>query len=1046
MQQIRDIRNPFPGLRSFEPEEAHLFFGRETQIKELTDRLSRVRFLAVVGTSGCGKSSLVRAGLLPGLSHEHTGMAGEDWRILLFKPGNDPFGNLSKALFKADEVTGKTASLTVSPEDILPQLQQAPEGFTKVVKEQGLDKNNLLIVVDQFEELFTFHTSEKGDEFHPDAENFVRSLLYALEQSDLPVYVVLTMRSDFLGHCTEFNGLTEMINEGQYLIPRMTQEERRLAITGPIELAGGNISDRLVSRMLKEAGEGQDQLPLMQHALMRMWEYWQNTGLTKQPIDTHVYEAVGRIDEALSIHAEEAYSDLETDRQKYICEVMFKALTKLGAENRGTRRPTRIDEICQLADATEEEVVEVANVFRKTGRAFLMPPSKFRLGKESILDISHESLMRKWHQLTGWVEDEIKSAKLYIRLCEDSMKFQEGAKGTLGNPELQLALNWRKESRPNLTWARRYNPHFERAMNYLDLSEDKYVMAITAEEERQRLALGRAKRFTIILGGASLISLLILLVALNLKYKAEDSEKRALRESEIAVNERKNAEEQTKEAVVQKRISEQQQEIAHQQRLIAEEQRIIAQQQSNIASQQTVIANQERSKAEAQKEVAEQERDRAEEQEEIAKNERDRAEVLREKAENSEANTRRLRLLAIARNIAIRSSNMDAEEAGDLDNLLALQAYNFNRENGGHEREADIYRALSKSTEDELRLAGHEEAVRTLCYSPDGKYLVSGGESGELLLWTLNGKTFTKQEISQGKKVPMSAIRSLAIDPKSRFLVAGNFGGYLQVWDLKNLSAPLQVIEAHTSLIPTVAFLPDGFTFFSGGADGKLERYKFTGSLFEKQRGNQYAHRINDLALSPDGNTLACAMDSDTLWIIDVTADQSPPRQWATGMGNVKSVAFSQDNRFLAVGGKNGKISLLEHRKSGASPTNFTAHNSAVVGLEFSPTSKFLVSVSLDRTGKIWSYQELEVNPIVIDKHDSWVWDVAISPDGNKIVTASQDKAIRLISSDSELMVRQICDQVSRNMTEAEWKKYIGEDIPYQKSCENRPLGEANEE
>src|SRR5262245_46179289 len=182
------------------------------------------------------------------------------------------------------------------------------------------------------------------------------------------------MRSDFLGDCAQFLGLPEAINDGQYLIPRMSRDERRAAITGPVAVAGGAITLPLINRLLNDVGDNPDQLPIMQHAMMRTWDYRAAHQRNGEPLGLEHYEAIGTMSEALSRHADEALGELRDDRSRKIAERMFKRLTERGADNREIRRPTRLAEICAVAEATEDDVIAVIDVFRRPGRSFLMPP------------------------------------------------------------------------------------------------------------------------------------------------------------------------------------------------------------------------------------------------------------------------------------------------------------------------------------------------------------------------------------------------------------------------------------------------------------------------------------------------------------------------------------------------------------------------------------------------------------------------------------------------------------------------------------------------
>lgn len=152
------------------------------------------------------------------------------------------------------------------------------------------EKKNHLIFIDQFEELFRFKSTD--DQAVDEASAFIKILTEAVSQREIPIYVVITMRSDFVGDCSQFPKLTRLINDSQFLIPQMTREEKKQAILGPVSVMGGKIDDRLVQQLLNDVGDNADALPIMQHALMRTWDYWQRNGDSDLMEIAH-YEAVG---------------------------------------------------------------------------------------------------------------------------------------------------------------------------------------------------------------------------------------------------------------------------------------------------------------------------------------------------------------------------------------------------------------------------------------------------------------------------------------------------------------------------------------------------------------------------------------------------------------------------------------------------------------------------------------------------------------------------------------------------------------------------------
>lgn len=469
--------NPFPGLRPFETSESYLFFGREGQAEELLQRLLRIRLLAVLGTSGSGKSSLVRAGLVPYLLK----LPESHWRVATFRPGGNPINSLASALNKPD-VIGKVAE---NEEDAIRdrmllevRLRRGSLGLIEVVRLARLPEDEkVLIVIDQFEEVFRCIDFSNNRE---DSAAFVKLILEASRQTELPIYIVLTMRSDFIGDCSQFHDLPEAVAAGLYLIPRMTRAERRAAIEEPVRIAGGSISRRLTNRLLNDAGEDPDQLPIMQHALMRTWENW-NSGPPGLPMDLQNYLAIGGMTEALSKHANEAFDELDSEG-KEIARRMFQALTEKGADNRKIRRATSVATLAEVVGVPIPDLIKVIDEFRKPGRSFLMPPSDVPLDNETSIDISHESLIRHWNRLAAWVDEEAESSTTYRRLRETAILHAANKAGLWNDPDLAIALAWKERTNPTEAWAERYGGQFKTAMDFLEASR----AARDAELRRQR--------------------------------------------------------------------------------------------------------------------------------------------------------------------------------------------------------------------------------------------------------------------------------------------------------------------------------------------------------------------------------------------------------------------------------------------------------------------------------------------------------------------------------------------------------------------------------
>jgi peptidoglycan hydrolase CwlO-like protein len=471
--------NPYPGLRAFEPDEAELFFGRERESDELRRRLRTTRFLAVVGSSGSGKSSLVRCGLIPSLHGGFMAGRGSSWRVAITRPGTDPIEGLAETLNRP-EVLGNDAEGARTRRTVLEvMLRDSSLGLAEAVRQAQLPAgDNLLLLVDQFEELFRFRRTRTARAGGDDAAAYVRLLIEASRQEHLPIFVALTMRSEFIGECLTFDRLPEAINAGQYLIPRMSRDALRAAVAGPAAVCGATMAPRLLARLLNEVGDDLDRLPVLQHALMRTWQAWARDHTNEEPIDIRHYEAIGTMSEALSRHADEAYAELGTASERRIAERLFKTLTETTEDGHGVRRPTATHRLADVCAASISELEGVIDRFRAPGRAFLQPPAGVRLQSEDVIDISHESLMRLWTRLAGWVREEGRAVDIYRRLSRSAAQHAAGEGSLWRPPELTLGLRWLRETQPSAAWAG--DPAtFERVMGFLRRSRRAHLLKIT---------------------------------------------------------------------------------------------------------------------------------------------------------------------------------------------------------------------------------------------------------------------------------------------------------------------------------------------------------------------------------------------------------------------------------------------------------------------------------------------------------------------------------------------------------------------------------------
>ncbi len=798
--------NPYPGLRPFQESEAHLFFGRAAQTDELLGELERSRFVAVLGSSGSGKSSLVKAGLLPALHGGFSRRVGSHWQIATLRPGGNPIHNLARALAAPEVLGGEESDPLIGAAQIEATLRRSGLGLADAARAAPrLRGGRLLVVVDQFEELFRFQAADTGAQ--GDAAAFVALLIEATGDDDAPVDVILTMRSDFLGDCSQFRDLPETINRGLYLVPRLTRSQLREAITAPAAVGGGAIAPRLVQRLLNDAGANPDLLPVLQHALMRTWDLWAEGDVAAGPVDLEHYEAAGGLEQALARHADEAYDELADDRQRRIAELMFKRLTELGPDRREVRRPCPLDEIAAVAEATPDEVREVIGHFERGGRSFVtVSLDDVADLSDDVVDISHESLIRQWPRLRAWVAEEAESRKVYLRLTSAAERWQRGEAALLRDPDLQVATRWWTDNHPNKAWADRYDPAFERATGFL---------------ERSRRAAKR-RRIQAVAGVASLA-----LVACAFAILAI-----------LAVRARNDARDQ--------------QQVARSISLATRASEVFGAdpELGLILALRASDASATPQAQEALRQVTNDVRLRRAVQ--VDDNGVVRAVVF------SPDGTR---LVTAGDNGRVAA--WDPETGGSLGvlvekgprlNDVALSpdgAILATADTRGVVRVRDAGDGRVVATLPANPRAGRSPArrpargVNAVAFGPGGRLVATAGANGQVVLWDWR----RDQILGRLGELDGPKVWRVAFSPDGRTLAAAFDDGRIRLWDTST-RAPLKLAAGpHTGPALAVAFSPDGQRLASGGEDGTVRVYDLPGGrrarLFRNQRGF-----VNDVAFS----------------------------------------------------------------------------------------------------------------------------------------------------------------------------------------------------
>ncbi len=998
---------PYKGLYFFDEADAELFFGREDLTKALVERLiaelnSDQRFLAVIGASGSGKSSVVRAGLIPALRWRKL---SSEWPIYVMTPTSRPFEALESSL-RADDLRG------VSNKKLVPDNPSHPE-FLELSLEHikdGTGAQHVLFVVDQFEELFTLCRNE-GEQ-----AAFVENLITAAFKPGGIAIVMIVMRADFYAHCAHFDLLRQALAQHQEYIGPMTSAQLRYAIEEPAKRNHWEIEPGLVELLLHDVGADVGRapepgaLPLLSHALLETWRRRRGRTLTLSG-----YSASGGVRGAIAETAEAVFYDQLDLQQRNIARQIFLRLTELGGDvsTADTRRRASFDE---LVSKPED---------RDTVHEVLMTLADARLvtTDQNAAEVAHEALIREWPTLRNWLEEDREGLRLHRHLTVSAQEWELSVRDLSGlyrGVRLAQSLEWVKTHAEDLNTlehefleASRSFAEKEALEREAQRQRELDAARQLAEAERvraeeQTLAIKQIRRRGAFLMVVSIVAVLLTIAVILFSRQAIQNEQLSV-SRELAAAAVSNLQIDPERSVLLALL-------ALDKSNTLEARNALHQSLPELHILHTILAHRSATNVQFSPDGSR-----------IASTGVGGTKVwdgstyqllltLPSEEDMTYGSAATFspdgKLLATAVNTGVVLWNADTGQKllsfdgnvkGSPNNEMAHVSFSPDSKRLVVANMDGTPKVWDIATHKELfSLIGHARPCDGVAYSPDGRLIATSDDAGVVKVWdSASGEELLSLTHSGN-------IHSVAFSPDSKNLASGSEDGTLKVWNSATGDGILSL--RGTSGLYEVAFMPDGKQLVAAGQDGTVRAWDvFSGLQMLTLAGN--TSTVTSVAISPNGKRIASSGYDGTVKIWDA----SPGRELLTIKGHtdvVWDVAYSPDadKAWLGSVSSDGTAILWDPVTGQAETT--VSQNDGLTTLAFRPNGKHLATGTTSGKVILWDIhtgQSVKTLPV----HTDLVFYLAFSPDGGRLVTSSWDGTAKLVDLASGEEVLSFPDQWS---------------------------------
>lgn len=552
MSIIAHSKIPFAGCRSFNESEQSSFYGRSKQVDDVLLLLQKHKFIVISSQVGSGKSSFLQSGLIPALKKGHNGLAGKEWVICKTRPGLAPLKNLAFALAENDLLNPSVKSTPEQPLWIEKRLREGISGLEAVYRQSEIfGKKNLMIVIDQFEDLFLKTNQSRYASLNDETNQYINAVTGANFAEEIAVYVVIALSAENIIDLSPYRRLQDLMNQGQYLLPRISSVDLKRIILNPFHGSNIRLSPESVDTILSQFGSDMRLLSNLQFLLYKLWTTFDKGEEQVILVEPEEVEKLGNLPNAFSFHLENYFNQLD-DHQKEVFEKIFKAMVSDESIGKLTQ-PQTLAYLSSITESSFEEITDVLMPVSQGEITFLeiLPPDitsksshlNQNYHPNSVVFLKNENIFIHWDRFRHWLEQEKESREVYKNLVANQLRYDAGKTSLLRPPDLDFIWQWYQTNSPSKIWGENLVHGYQNAIDYLNLSHSSYKNELVLKENARKNEIKRYRRNMLI---GVVVGLVIISVVSVLAIKANNEKRIADKERLIAVK--------AKEDLAQKKI------------------------------------------------------------------------------------------------------------------------------------------------------------------------------------------------------------------------------------------------------------------------------------------------------------------------------------------------------------------------------------------------------------------------------------------------------------------------------------------------------------